>query len=143
MKNSPTRPSARILACTITALLAMQSVHGASATWTGTTDGVWATGTNWSTTPVPGTDDTATFNSGGGAVDVINLGSGVTINTILFAAGAEAYTIGSAANQTLTLNDSGAVTLNAGVLFDQLFNDGLTLGTTGFYTVTNNSATNP
>lgn len=124
------------------------SAWAASATWVGTTDSLWATDTNWSTTPVPGTGDTATFNDAGGAVDVIGLGTGVTVNTILFdTANAAAYTIGSGAvgSQTLTLNNSGAVTMNATVAQNELFNSAIRLGTdatAGTYTFTNNSTTN-
>jgi hypothetical protein len=58
------------------AVIAMsQAAHAASATWNvGATDALWATGTNWSASPVPGTGDTATFSNTGGSVDVINLG---------------------------------------------------------------------
>jgi autotransporter-associated beta strand protein len=121
--------------------------HAASATWNGTTDAVWATDTNWSATPAPGTGDTATFNNAGGSDDVINLGAGVTIGTVIFdTASATAYTIGSggAGAQTLTLNDTGAVTVNATVATNQLFNANIILGTAiaGTTTITNGSTTN-
>lgn len=71
------------------------AAQAASATWNGNTDATWADTTgNWSNTPgvVPGTTDTATFDNAGGAVDIIDLGGGVTINTILFdLASAAAY----------------------------------------------------
>lgn len=124
-----------------------QPLLGASATWDGTTDGTWATGTNWSMTPAPGTGDTATFNNLGSGNTILDLGAGVTINTILFnSANVGAYTIGSGAlnSQTLNLNDSGAVTMNSTVAANHLFNAALTLGTAtaGTYTLTNNSLTN-
>lgn len=107
----------------------------ASATWTGATDTTWATGSNWSTTPVPGTGDTATFDNIGNSNTNVNLGVGgsVTINTLLFdTANAAAYGIGSGGvgNQTLVFNDSGAITMNAGVASNQVINSALTLGTT-------------
>jgi autotransporter-associated beta strand protein len=121
----------------------------ASATWNGTADANWSTLGNWAGPPlsVPGTGDTATFNNAGDANTVINLGVGVTIKTILFdTASAAAYTIGSGGvgSQTLTLNDTGAVTMNAGVVSNQLFDANMVLGTaTGStYTFTNNSLTN-
>ena len=119
-----------------------------NATWNGTDDGVWATTTNWSTSPVPGTGNTATFDNAGGAVDIINLGGGVTIRTILFdTASAAAYTIGSGGVgvQTLTLDNTGAVTMNATVASNQLINANLVLGTANgnnTFTLTNDSLTN-
>jgi hypothetical protein len=125
------------------------TAHADSAAWVGATDANWATLGNWSGTPLaePGTGDTATFNAaagvGGAAID---LGAGVSINTILFdTASAAAYTIGSGAagSQTLTLDDSGAVTVNYTVANNELFNAGILLGTAGAgtYTFTNDSLT--
>ena len=150
MKNTAsrrTRKSARILAGSIAALLAVQSAHATSGTWLGTTDALWATSTNWSSdpNPVPGTGDTATFNSAGNGNRTIDLGAGVTISTILFdTASALGYTIGSGAvnSQTLTLDNGGAVTANSTVGYNQLFNSAITLGNDGTlqtFTLTNNS----
>ena len=121
-----------------------QAVDG---TWIGTTDGLWATTTNWSASPVPGTGNTATFDNAGNGNTVIDLGGGVTIRNILFdTAGAAAYTIGSGGVgiQTLTLDNSGAVTMNAAVASDELINANVLLGTAtaGSYTFTNDSTTN-
>jgi autotransporter-associated beta strand protein len=135
-----------LLACF--SLWSVQSGHAASAIWNGTTDGTWATSSNWSTSPVPGTGDTATFNNLGSGFTTLNLGAGVTLNTLLFdTASAAAYTIGSGAvnSQTLTLNDSGAITMNSTVAANQLFNSALVLGTDATaqtYTLTNSSTTN-
>ncbi|NBW87828.1 MAG: hypothetical protein EBR23_13640, partial [Planctomycetia bacterium] len=123
------------------------SAWAASGTWNGTTDSLWSTTTNWSVSPVPGTADTATFNNAGNSRTTVSLGSGVTVSTILFdTATAAAYTIGSggAGSQTLTLNDSGAVTMNATVVNNQRIDANVLLGTaiTGTYTLTNNSLTN-
>ena len=124
------------------------SAFAASATWNGTTDAVWATGTNWSATPVPGTGDTATFSNAGGAVDVINLGAGVTIGNITFdTSSVAAYTIGSGAvgSQTLTLNNGGAITANSTINANQLFNANLVLGTDATaqsYSITNSDTSN-
>lgn len=77
----------------------------ASETWDGSENtGTWATVANWAEAGVvPGIGDTATFNNAGGTVDLIDLGAGVSVNTITFATNAAAaYTIGSA-GQTLTL----------------------------------------
>jgi autotransporter-associated beta strand protein len=130
-----------------TALMAFwqigQSLLAASATWNGTTDAIWATDTNWSASPVPGTGDTATFNSAGGAVDVIDLGAGVTVNSLVFdTANVAAYTIGSggAGSQTLTLNGTSTISLNSTINANQLINANVALGTGT--TITNNDATN-
>jgi fibronectin-binding autotransporter adhesin len=130
----------------ITLLLAPK-VQAVSATWNGTTSTAWATTTNWSASPVPGSGDTATFNNAGNGNTTLNLGAGVTINTILFnTASAAAYTIGSGAvgSQTLTLNDGGAITVNSTVTNNETFNANIVLGLTrgtGTYTFTNNSTT--
>ena len=124
-------------------MLDASSLKAASGTWTGATDATWA-GANWSASPVPGTGDTATFNGTGNGNTTIDLGGGVTIANILFnTGGAAAYTIGTGAagSETLTLNDSAAVTLNSTVANNQLFNAAITLGTatTGAYGFNNNS----
>ena len=146
-KTNRSRKPAQILVGSILALLAVQSAHAASQVWDGDTSALWSLGGNWLGDPldadVPATTNTATFNSAGGADDVIDV-SGVTIGTILFdLASAAAYTIGSGLvnNQALTLDDSGAVTMNATVAADELFNAGVALGTAtaGTYTFTNNS----
>ena len=61
-----------------------QAAPAASATWNGTTDAVWATATNWSANPIPGTGDTATFDHAGLARVVISLGTGVTVQNLIF-----------------------------------------------------------
>ena len=140
-----TSSSRIILTATIAALLTTHSAFAANATWNGTTDAVWATGTNWSTTPVPGSGDTATFNNAGGGNTSIDIGAGgVTLQNLLFdTASAAAYTIGSGA-QTLTLNNAGAITMNSTVASAELINAGLILGTDGTtqtFTLTNQSTT--
>jgi autotransporter-associated beta strand protein len=137
-----------LLAGSSFALAASPLAHAVSAGWNGATNGVWATGTNWSATPVPGTGDTATFNNAGNSNTTLDLGAGVTLGTLLFdTSSAAAYTIGSGAvgSQTLTLGTlAGGIQMNATVAANQLINANLALGTTGTYTIglTNNSATN-
>ncbi|MES2980850.1 MAG: autotransporter-associated beta strand repeat-containing protein [Verrucomicrobiota bacterium] len=122
-------------------LLAFASLpaSAASATWNGTTDAIWASGTNWSATPVPGTGDTATFDNVGGTIDVIDLGAGVTISSLLFnTSNVAAYTIGSGGigSQILTLESGGNITLNNTIANNQLIHANVVLG--GNYTITNN-----
>ena len=125
----------------INAVVATPAGGGA---WNGTSDTNWATTANWSSSPVPGTGNTATFNSGGNGKTTISLGSGVTVNTVLFdTANVAAYTIGGGAvgNQTLILNNGGAVTTSSTVTGSQTFNATLTLGTdttAQTYTISNN-----
>ena len=80
------------------ALSLTPQLQATSGTWNGTTDGIWATGTNWSTNAAPGTGATATFNNAGNSNTVINLGAGVTISSLVFdTSNIAAYTIGSGA----------------------------------------------
>ena len=121
------------------------TLPAASGFWTGATDANWADA-NWSAAPVPGSGDAATFSGAGNGNTTINLGAGVTILDLFFnTSNAAAYTIGAGAanSQTLTLNNSGAITLNASVTNNELFNAAMVLGTDATaqsYTLANNSA---
>ena len=74
-KTSRSLKPAHILVGSILALLAVQSAHAASQVWDGDTSALWSLGGNWLGDPldadVPATTNTATFNSAGGADDVI------------------------------------------------------------------------
>lgn len=122
------------------------SADAASGSWTGASDATWIGG-NWSASPVPAAGDTATFDSSGNTRTTIDLGSGVTIGTVIFdTASAAAYTIGSGVvgSQTLAFGNTGTLTMNSTVAANQLFNSNLTLGTAdaGTTTITNSSTTN-
>jgi len=116
-------------------------------TWNGTTDGVWATTTNWSASPVPTGGQTATFNNAGNGNTTLDLGAGVGIGSITFdTSSAAAYTIGSggAGAQTLTISHSGVIGLTATAGNDQVINANLLLGNpggSGWTYLTNNSTT--
>jgi len=132
----------------LTVLVAAPSAFAASATWSGTTDSTWSTATNWTAGGPPGTGDTATFNNAGNGNTTLNLGTGVTVMTILFStSSAAAYTIGSGAvgSQTLTLNDFGAITVNSTVTNNETINANVILGTdrstVSTISLTNNSTT--
>jgi autotransporter-associated beta strand protein len=94
---------------------------------------------------MPGAGDTATFN-GASSNTTVDLGAGVTLGSLLFdTSGAAAYTIGSGSvgSQILTLGTVGnAITMNSTVANNELINSNIALGTTGTYTVTNDSTTN-
>ncbi len=133
-----TTPTLSLLLAAAAALGGLQQAIAASATWNGTTDNVWATDTNWSATPAPGTGDTATFDNAGNANTTLDLGAGVTIGSILFdTASVATYTIGAngAGNQTLTLDDNGTITATSTINATQTFN--ANLGLAGNATVTN------
>ena len=106
--HHPIRRLSALPALTL-ALLAhiSQSVQAASANWTGGgSDALWSNLSNWSASPVPGASDNATFNAAAGAGGaVIDVGSGLAINELIFSGSAAAYTIGTGAanSQTLTL----------------------------------------
>ena len=135
--------SASRRAATSAVLAASIAIASATSdTWVGTTDTTWATTTNWAGGNVPGTGDTATFNTAGNGNTWIDLGAGVTVATILFdTADAAAYTIGAggAGVQTLTLNDTGGVTINSTVANNQLVDANIVLGSAaaGTTSVTN------
>jgi autotransporter-associated beta strand protein len=67
-------------------------VQAASGTWVGTTDGTWATGSNWSGAAAPGAGETATFDSAGNGNTNIDVGAGVTVATLNLASGGAPYT---------------------------------------------------
>lgn len=141
--------SAALLAVMALAALAFAPSTGvaASASWTGSTDSLWSTTTNWTVSPVPGPGDTATFDSAGNANTTVNLGSGVTLRSVVFdTANAAAYTIGSGTvgSQTLTLEDTGSILMNATVAATETINSNVVLGTAtaSSYTLTNESLTN-
>lgn len=150
------RPSLQLLAA-ITALsavsLAPLSLHAANATWSGATDGTWATGNNWSPTAAPGsttvlnTADDATFNNN--VNTTITIDANRNIDRIIFDTSAGAFTIGSAsANAGNALNlTSGSViqyaSTFAGAATAQTFNAPILLqGTAQFQNLTGTAVGN-
>ncbi len=125
-----------------------QATRAANASWTGAgTDALWSNPANWSATPVPVTGNTATFNAAAGAGGtVIDLGAGVTVNTITFTGpNCDAYTIGSggANAQSLILNGSGNSGLSSGTTFSKqiTINAAITVNNTQQWVL--NAGTNP
>lgn len=112
------------------------SAQAASATWTGTTDGTWATGSNWGGTP-PGSTvgatntDTATFNDAGNGNTSITVDASRNLQFITFdTASVAAYTIGSAGvngGNALTFTNGGKISLTSTVTATETFNAPLSL----------------
>ena len=130
------------------ATASLPSALAANAMWNGTTNGVWATTTNWNPVGVPGDGNTATFNNAGNANTTLDLGAGVTVKLITFdTASAAAYTIGSGAvgSQKLALNPLAVITMNSTVVANETFNANILIGTDATYSYAsfyNNSTTN-
>ncbi len=110
------------------ALAFSQTARAASATWNGTTDTLWSTTGNWSTSPVPGAGDIATFNNAGNANTALTVGT-ISLSQVLFnSSSAAAYTLGGG---TITFADgtTTAVLMNSTVTANQSITANLTLGT--------------
>ncbi len=91
---------AAILSCA-----GLSAVHTAQATtWTGATDGNWATTTNWVGDALPGTGDTVVFDSNSAANLAINLGANREVRGLSVANPAGPVTL---SNNGLTLRDAG------------------------------------
>ncbi|MBC7784604.1 MAG: autotransporter-associated beta strand repeat-containing protein, partial [Burkholderiales bacterium] len=135
VRNTSSRKAQLALAAmTAVALVTPQFAQAASDTWSGTTNSLWSLNTNWLGGNVPGTGDTATFANAGNGNTTIDLGGGVTTSTLLFTSASVAgYTIGSGGPnaQLLTLNDGGAINVDASVGNAQTIDAGVVLGTTG------------
>ncbi|MEI8107909.1 MAG: hypothetical protein WCI46_08835, partial [Verrucomicrobiota bacterium] len=116
MKTPPQKISTRILAGSVAALLAFQSLPEAKAAsyyWDTTTTGLWATGANWSDNPasggttgfVPGTGDTVVFNqSSVNGNETVQLNAATSIAGMTFNnTGTTLIASDSATPRTLTL----------------------------------------
>ncbi len=156
------RKSARILAGSIAALLAVQSAQAdnTNATWlnTGATDANWNTTTNWvggvapgSIMPITGLNaDTsvATFNTALGTFGTA--GNPIAIDSvseniagITFTANAGRYVIGTTVGNPLYLSSGGTIqisTLTATNVIETINAPLVIEGTDGTYTFANNSA---
>lgn len=97
----------------------------ASATWTDNgADNNWTTPDNWSASPVPGPDDTATFgDTASNVAQTVNLSVNQVVRSITFAAADnEAYTIVSNNGSTLTLSVTTGGTVTMSTALDVMFN---------------------
>jgi autotransporter-associated beta strand protein len=88
------------------AMLAPKAARATDGTWQGPT-AEWTTGTNWSSSPaVP--DNTATFTNNGAPTSV-NISASTSINTMLFAPGAPAYSFTLGSSAAFTIAGAGIV----------------------------------
>jgi autotransporter-associated beta strand protein len=90
------------------AMLLAPTAHATDGTWQGPGND-WTTGTNWSSSPaVP--DNTATFTINGAPTSVtFATATNTTINTILFTAGAPAYSFTLPLSGTLSITGTGII----------------------------------
>jgi fibronectin-binding autotransporter adhesin len=146
LTGSPPVHIRRIVSALLAALAVLTATPAARAqatrTWTGLAapDNNWTTVANWDTA-VPGTGDTAQFNSAGNANTSITLGGAARpINTILFNGTPAAYNLGVlSSGDAFNFDAAGAITASAGITAAQTINAAVL--TNGALTVTN-SVTN-
>ena len=114
----------------------------ANGVWNGTVDALWTNSNNWSATPYPSGNDTASFTNNVGPT-TINVAGLASIKYITFDSPTVAlYTIGAGAanSQTNIMVDGGEFKLTDTAANSQFFNAGLQLGTNivgSTYTLTN------
>lgn len=132
--------------------LALASPGAVAQTWIGA-DGTWNTASNWSPSGVPSSTGTATFAGTGvttlAAPDNVSQPSGdttvSTIGSIVFASGAQGYTITETSpnNRFLWFPNNGGITVNAGVTTNQTIQawvrNGWNFGS-GSLSITNNGS---
>ncbi len=82
-----------------------------AATWTNSTGGAWATGSNWSTNPnAPGAaGDSAIFGTALAGSDQVLLNGNKTIGNISFNNSSASYDIAQGSGGTLTINNNATV----------------------------------
>jgi len=100
------------LTAAILIMMRVAPLQAASGTWTGTQDAAWVNSANWSATPYPSGNETATFNGpGNGNTDLSVAGLGSILNITFTGASVAAYTVGSP-GQKVTLLAGGTVRLS-------------------------------
>ena len=145
-----------IVASSITALLSLQVVRGASQIWTGNgSDVMWSDIQDWLGIAAPGSigttanADVATFdapiaNTWGNSANPIVIDSSRNIGGINFDTAADSYFIGSTSLNTLNVSSGGAIqilsTLTAPNAVEMINAPLQIQGAGGTYTLANNSA---
>jgi len=121
LSRRPTLTRAFVLSATGVFVLAPQAAFAATATWSGASDGTWATPANWTASTVPGASDSALFLDAGNGHATINAGALSLLNLTLDNASGTlaAYTFNGTG---LTLGAGGAITANANVTNTQTYN---------------------
>ena len=119
--------------------------RAASGSWNGTAGTLWADSNNWSASPYPSGDDTATFNGAGNSNTAIDLAGLAGILNITFdTASAAGYTLGTggANAQTLVMGNNGMFQMTDSVVNGQAFAAAVEMGPSSdsTYTLQNNSA---
>jgi fibronectin-binding autotransporter adhesin len=103
MKTAPSGGTLRAALLSCASLCAVLPAQAAK-TWTGATDGNWATTTNWLEVELPGTGDIAVFDANSAANLAINLGANRDISGLSVINPAGLVTL---SNNALTLRNAG------------------------------------
>ncbi len=115
-------------------LIMLGSANGlaADSQWDGTVNDLWNNAANWSGlgSKPPSAEDTALFNNDGSSNIDLNLsGDPATAKSIHFTGeSCASYVIGTSPEQTLTLSEGGAITLDSDVTQKQVFPATIILG---------------
>ena len=139
----------RSVSSTLFGVLFVVAIAGLSAgpawagdyTWTGTTNALWSNAANWGSAGPPVSGDIAEFSSGTANAAAIDIGAGITVNTIQFDTGAGSITIGQASpTGTITMNDNGSIIyqLQTGAAVNETIKNNISVGPT-FLTLTNSN----
>ncbi|HEY1922559.1 MAG TPA: autotransporter-associated beta strand repeat-containing protein, partial [Tepidisphaeraceae bacterium] len=127
------------------ALIDHNAAYATTATWLGTTDSSWATGTDWSGGTAPGSTastastDAANFNNAGNSHTTVTVDSNRNIDQIIFdTSNAAAYTFSGG---SLLGTNGGQIVMNSTVVNSQTFQTPLTIeGSKSSFALINNSA---
>ena len=131
-------------------LFGFSTAQAASGTWTGTESTAWTNNANWtsSTYPGNGTQQTATFNSGGNGNTTLDLDGLPSIRYLVFTNEAAAYTLGTggANAQPMVWEGAGQITVDGTVAATQRVDAAVQVGSTvaaSTHTFRNDSLTHP
>ena len=123
----------KMLAVVTAAMLfgAADVVRATDGTWIGSASANWTNSSNWSASPYPGGDETATFSGAGNNQTTVSVAGQPGIKYVTFDGyGIAPYIIGSGAanSQTLILRDSGVALMTGSAGNSQQFNAAIQLG---------------
>ena len=135
----------RLTVVTVAVLFGSAVVHAADGTWIGAASANWTNSPNWSASPYPSGDETATFSGVGNNQTTISVAGQSGIKFVTFDGyGIAPYIIGNGAvnSQTLVMRNDGAVLMTGSAGKSQQFNSSIQLGpdTAGYnYTFQNDN----